>query len=219
MLDDRVQVAGWKSSIGLPDGSSSKICRPPGPLMTSLRKLTPFPRSRSTSALMSSTTKLDSVPAPRFGLASVGHRPPGRALGTRQQQPQIALRHLGEGRRCIVSSFEREVVGIEVDRLVDVVDHVPDAHLSIPHALVTSVDLVDRGHVQPTLIRVPPQVCLETGTPGRSASRDGSANGRRLASCRGACALRAAKRAGEAERRATAARERALVRLASTEDG
>ena len=57
LLSHDDQSAGWKISIGLPDGSSRRICRPPGPLTMSLRKLTPAVRRRSTSASMSPTTK------------------------------------------------------------------------------------------------------------------------------------------------------------------
>src|SRR5262245_54681249 len=42
--------------------------------------------------------EVDAVPATRLGLPPVGHRPPGRALGTRQEQSQIALVHLRKGR-------------------------------------------------------------------------------------------------------------------------
>ena len=46
---------GWNSSTGLPEGSSRMICEPPGPVMMSLRNLSPTPRRRSTSAARSST--------------------------------------------------------------------------------------------------------------------------------------------------------------------
>ena len=38
---DGRQPAGWKSSIRLPEGSSMRICEPPGPVTTSLRNGTP----------------------------------------------------------------------------------------------------------------------------------------------------------------------------------
>jgi hypothetical protein len=53
----RYRCRGTKSSIGLPEGSSSRICDPPGPVMMSLRKRTPAARSRVTSAARSSTTR------------------------------------------------------------------------------------------------------------------------------------------------------------------
>jgi hypothetical protein len=46
---------GSNNSIGLPDGSSSRICRPPFPSTGSLRNVHFAPRSRSTSAGRSST--------------------------------------------------------------------------------------------------------------------------------------------------------------------
>ena len=49
--------AGWKSSTGFPDGSSSTICRPPGPVTMSLRNDTPPSRKRDVSASMSSTIR------------------------------------------------------------------------------------------------------------------------------------------------------------------
>ena len=64
--------AGWKSSIGLPEGSSSRICWPPGPLTMSLRNVRPAARSRSTSAAMSSTMKWMRFQPP--GLRACGRR-------------------------------------------------------------------------------------------------------------------------------------------------
>jgi pyruvate/2-oxoglutarate dehydrogenase complex dihydrolipoamide acyltransferase (E2) component len=48
--------AGSKSSTGFPEGSSSRICLPPRPVMISLRKRTPELRSDSTSSTRSSTS-------------------------------------------------------------------------------------------------------------------------------------------------------------------
>ena len=39
--NDPPRYAGWKSSTTLPDGSSQRICWPPGPLTISFRKVTP----------------------------------------------------------------------------------------------------------------------------------------------------------------------------------
>ncbi len=56
--DNRAQApAGWKSSIGLPAGSSNRICWPPGPLTMSLRNVRPAAPSRWTSAAMSLTIR------------------------------------------------------------------------------------------------------------------------------------------------------------------
>ena len=60
MLDGfgvHAQPAGWKSSTTLPDGSSSRICLPPGPWTMSLRKASPARRRRSTSATRSTTMR------------------------------------------------------------------------------------------------------------------------------------------------------------------
>jgi Domain of unknown function (DUF1330) len=51
------RVAGWNNSTGLPDGSSSTTCEPPGPVMTSLRNVMPAAVSRWTSVSMSSTMR------------------------------------------------------------------------------------------------------------------------------------------------------------------
>src|SRR5215470_10192742 len=48
---------GWNSSTGLPEGSSRRICDPPGPVTMSLRNWTPAARSRRTSAARSSTIR------------------------------------------------------------------------------------------------------------------------------------------------------------------
>jgi hypothetical protein len=58
--------------------------------MMSLRNVSPAACSRSTSAAMSSTTKWMRFQPPGCGGAAVGHRPPGRALGAAEQQPQVA---------------------------------------------------------------------------------------------------------------------------------
>lgn len=49
--------AGWNSSTRLPEGSTSKICDPPGPTTMSLRNWRPAARKRATSAGRSSTTR------------------------------------------------------------------------------------------------------------------------------------------------------------------
>lgn len=49
----RPQWAGWKSSMGLPEGSSSRIWGPPTPVTMSLRKRRPAARTRATSAARS----------------------------------------------------------------------------------------------------------------------------------------------------------------------
>ena len=56
---ERAQEAGWNSSMGLPAGSSSTICEPPGPVMTSLRNVSPAARSfPSRNSLARSTSPL-----------------------------------------------------------------------------------------------------------------------------------------------------------------
>ena len=107
--------AGWKSSIGFPDGSSIRICWPPGPLTMSLRNVRPAARRRSTSAAMSSTIRWMRFQPPGFGLAAVGHRSPGGAGGAAEQQPQPAADDVGERGRRAREHREPEVLGVEVD--------------------------------------------------------------------------------------------------------
>ena len=59
---------GSSNSTGLPAGSSSRICLPPKPVMTSLRKRTPAARSRSTSVARSSTSSWMRFQPPGSGL-------------------------------------------------------------------------------------------------------------------------------------------------------
>jgi hypothetical protein len=49
-------IVGSNSSIGLPEGSSTRICLPPTPSTISLRKDAPAARSASTLAARSSTS-------------------------------------------------------------------------------------------------------------------------------------------------------------------
>ncbi len=62
----------WKSSTGLPAGSSIRICRPPLPTTMSLRRRTPVLRRRSSSAARSSTASWM-----RFHPPGSGRRPSG----------------------------------------------------------------------------------------------------------------------------------------------
>src|ERR1044071_349859 len=92
--------AGWNSSIGLPEGSSSRICWPPGPVTMSLRNLSPPARSRPTSAAMSSTTN------------SIRFQPPG-----------VGFSPSGMG---VPAGREAEVQNVEVGGGSHVIDHVAD---------------------------------------------------------------------------------------------
>ncbi len=74
-------TAGWNSSTTLPEGSSARICLPPGPVTISLRKLTPSARSRATSASMSSTMKWMRFQPPGPGLRPSGIGRPAELAG------------------------------------------------------------------------------------------------------------------------------------------
>jgi uncharacterized hydrophobic protein (TIGR00271 family) len=73
--------AGWNSSTTLPEGSSSKIWRPPGPVTMSLRKLTPASRSRVTSVPMSATMRWIRFQPPGLGLVPSGMGRPAELAG------------------------------------------------------------------------------------------------------------------------------------------
>jgi hypothetical protein len=60
---DSTQVAGWKSSIGLLEASSSRICEPPEPVIILLRKLIPFAAQPVNLCLEFVDDQMDAVPA------------------------------------------------------------------------------------------------------------------------------------------------------------
>ena len=68
------------------------------------------------------------IPAARFRLATVGHWTPGGALGTGEQQAEVTTHDVSEGWRGVMAKLEAEVAGAEVNRLVDVIDHVADTN-------------------------------------------------------------------------------------------
>src|SRR3954452_2973731 len=77
--------------------------------------------------------EVDAVPAAGLRGAAVGHRSPGRALGTAEQQPQVPADDVGERRGGAHVEREAEVRGVEVDGRFDVVDHVADVHELVRH--------------------------------------------------------------------------------------
>ena len=134
------RAAGSNSSTTLPDGSSSRICLPPGPVTMSFRKVAPASRRRATSSSMSSTTKWIRFQPPGSGTrrrASAVRR----ALRPGQEQAQLAPLDVGEGGRRRGQQFEAERAGVEGDRLVDVVDHVTDVDQFIVGHGVTSLSI------------------------------------------------------------------------------
>jgi hypothetical protein len=72
--------------------------------------------------------EVDAVPAAGTGCAPVGHRPPGRARRTAEQQPQVAAHDVGESGRGAGAQRKAEVLGVKGDGVLDVVDHVADVH-------------------------------------------------------------------------------------------
>jgi hypothetical protein len=95
----RQRRAGWKSSIGLPDGSSSRICEPPGPVTMSFRNGTPAARSRSTSLARSSTTKWILFQPPGAGLRPSGMGRPAELVGPlrrSRRSPRVTSANAGD---------------------------------------------------------------------------------------------------------------------------
>jgi hypothetical protein len=64
--------AGSNSSIGLPDGSSTRICRPPTPSTISLRNRAPCSRNRATISVRSPTSSWKRFQPPGLGSAPSG---------------------------------------------------------------------------------------------------------------------------------------------------
>jgi hypothetical protein len=76
--------------------------------------------------------EVDPVPAAGSGLGAIGHGPAGRAGRPGEQQAEVPALDVGEGRTGPRDHLEVENGRVEVDRLVDVVDHVADAdHLIV----------------------------------------------------------------------------------------
>ena len=124
-------AAGWKSSIGLPEGRrAGSACRP-GPSMMSLRNVSPAARSRATSASMSSTMRWMRFQPPGPGFAPSGIGRPAELVGSAEQQAQVAARDVGERRRrSSCSTSKPRMLRVEGDRRLDVVDHVADVDQS-----------------------------------------------------------------------------------------
>ena len=92
----------------------ARTCAPPGPLTTSLRNRTPSAVRRATSRVEVVDDEVDAVPTAGARSFAVGHRPAGRALRARQQEPQVAASDVGE-RGTRDADGEAEVAGVEVD--------------------------------------------------------------------------------------------------------
>jgi hypothetical protein len=76
------QSAGWKSSIGLPAGSSSRICFPLLPVTISLRKLAPAYAGLDLAGQILDL-ELDPVPSPTSGIRPSGIASPAPPLPAR----------------------------------------------------------------------------------------------------------------------------------------
>src|SRR4051794_37866664 len=77
--------------------------------------------------------EVDAVPTARLRRLAIRHRPSGGALRATEEQAQVAAHDVGERRCSAGTQLEPEVGRVEVDCLVDVVDHVADVHELIAH--------------------------------------------------------------------------------------
>ena len=121
---------GSKSSTGLPDGSSTRICLPPTPVTMSFRKCAPAARSSSTFAARSGHLEREAIPASRCGDSPIRHglaAPTWAAAGRTEDEPQVAAGQHGEGRSGVHVLVEAELPAVKLDRGIDVVDDVADA--------------------------------------------------------------------------------------------
>src|SRR5690242_5763066 len=77
--------------------------------------------------------EVDAVPAARNRCAAVRHRPAGRAGRPAQQEPERAAADIGESRGHVRDQTEAEVIGVEVDRGLDVGNEVADVDRLVAH--------------------------------------------------------------------------------------
>src|SRR5215212_1437363 len=125
-------LGGSKSSMGLPEGSSSRICLPPLPPTISLRKCACVSRNASTSLGRSSTSSWMRFQPPGSGLrpSGVGWPAPPEpgSLSRRRRSPRQRTAKPGG----VKLYTEAEPLGVERDCRLDVMDYVTHA---------------DRGHL------------------------------------------------------------------------
>jgi hypothetical protein len=115
------------------DGSSTRICRPPGPVTIPLRNVRPATRSRSTSAAMSSTMRWMRFQPPGAGMRPSDIGRPAELLGPLSKSRRLARTTSANAGPGLVRSVKSKMGSEEVDRLVDVVDHVADVDELVRH--------------------------------------------------------------------------------------
>lgn len=115
------QRAGWKSSIGFPEGSSSGISDPPGPETMSLRKCNFALRSRAASAHIND----DAVPATWLGSAPVRHGLRSAPWSERRakHQLQVAFRNHREIGTSLLLDLETEILRVKLNCWIEFVNH------------------------------------------------------------------------------------------------
>jgi UvrD-like helicase family protein len=98
------RLAGWNNSTTLSDGSSSRICLPPGPSTTSLRNLAPTSRNRATSVSMSSTMKWMRFHPPGSGFVLSGIGRPAELVGPASSRRRLPRRTSANAGDALVRS-------------------------------------------------------------------------------------------------------------------
>src|ERR1035437_9189575 len=99
---------GWNSSIGLPDGSSSRICLPPTPVTMSLRKCASAFAELVDRGGEVGEFEHEAIPASRLGLLAVRHRltPAAGTARCAQHQAQIASDSIAKPGAGSISSLK-----------------------------------------------------------------------------------------------------------------
>ena len=119
--------------MGLPAGSSTRICEPPGPLTMSLRNVDAGCAQPLHLRFEVVDEKMDAVPATGSGCL-----PSGMGSAAELDRPPRSSRRLP---RCTSANagalvrrdLEAEMRRVEGDRRLDVVDHVPDVNRADGH--------------------------------------------------------------------------------------
>src|SRR5580700_10574212 len=110
-------MVGSKSSMGLPEGSSSRICLPPTPVTMSFRNCAPAFRNLATVAARSVTSRVKRFQPPGSGTRPSGHGLRASAGTARlttgaEQEAKVAPGEHGEGRGRMHLLDETEMLAI-----------------------------------------------------------------------------------------------------------
>jgi hypothetical protein len=115
----RATVSGWNNSIGLPSGSSTWICFPPGAVSMSFRKRTPafFKWSMNAGRSVTRSTTRFHPPGSCCCPLGIGRT---RCLRTAEQNLRVTERDASERGKLLVFNREAELCRVERDRTTHV---------------------------------------------------------------------------------------------------